>query len=389
MKIMEINSVEDFKSLRRIWNYLLGKSGDRNIFLTWDWLFTWWKYFGNNKKLNILLVEDQNDIVGIIPLLCSKYPISFGETVVENIGLNLSDYGGIIYSDEDNNQTNKMFDLIKSYLKNNKLMLRFDQIPNDSKFINLLHNHSFCQDSLFIGVKKTGFSPYLPIQSSLDEHLNILAKKFRKNLRIGEKNIEKKIGNIEFKKYSTSNSLEKNLNDFWDLHQKKFKYQNLPYFNKTQKEFLTEVAKTFSQNGWLNLSFLDVNGQHASGILGFEYYGKYYYYQTAFDPKNSYSVGNIHILYLLKDLITRNLKEFDFLRGDEAYKFRWQPLLRSNNRIVIMNKSRISKIKFNTLNWMFLYEEIKKRSLLDNYKLYTYKMNQMKENKKIKFRENI
>lgn len=385
MKIMEIKNVDEFKSLRTIWNDLLVKSGDRNIFLTWDWLFTWWKYFGNNKKLNILLIEDQNDIVGIIPLLCSKYPnFGFGETVIENIGLNLSDYGGIIYSDEGDYQINEIFDLIKSYIKNNKLILRFDQIPNDSKFINLLHNYSFCQDSLFIGEKKTGFSPYLPIQSSLDKHLNILTKKFRKNLRLGEKNIEKKIGNIEYKKYSTSSSLEKNLNDFWDLHQKKFKYQNLPYFNKTQKEFLTEVAETFSQNGCLNLSFLDVNGQHASGVLGFEYYGKYYYYQTAFDPKNFYSVGNIHILYILKDLITRNLKEFDFLRGEEAYKFRWQPLLRSNNRIVIMNKSCISKVQFKMLDFIFLYSEIKKHSLLENYKLYVYKMKQTRENEKNK-----
>lgn len=166
-------------------------------------------------------------------------------------------------------------------------------------------------------------------------------------------------------------------------------YQDVPGLSETQKGFLTDVAEKFAQNGWLNLSFLDVNGQHVSGVLGFEYSGKYYYYQTAFDPNYSYSVGNIHILYILKDLISRGLKEFDFLRGDEAYKLRWQPLLRSNNRIVIMTKGPISKFQFKMLNCMFLYDEIKKHSLLENYRLYDYKIKQMKESGKIKFKNKI
>jgi CelD/BcsL family acetyltransferase involved in cellulose biosynthesis len=387
MRIREINSVDEFKSIRGTWNDLLGKSRDKNMFLTWEWLFEWWEHFGADKKLKILMIEDRNEIIGIMPLLCSTYrTFLFSYDVVENIGLNLSDYGGTIYSDLDDDQINKMFSLIKYYINYNKLIFRFDQVPNDSKFLNILHDQSFYQDSLYIGEKKTGFSPYLPIQSSLDDHLKMLSNKFRKNLRIGEKNIEKKIGNIEFKKFSTLNSLEKNLNDFWELHKKKMSYQNVPNFNKTQRDFLNEVAKKFAYNGWLNLSFLDINGEHVSGVLGFEYDEKYYYYQTAFDPNYSNSVGNIHILYILKDLITRGLKEFDFLRGAEAYKLRWRPLLRSNNRIVMMTKSPISKLQCKMLNWVFLYDEIKKHSLLDNYRLYNYKIKQMMESKKIKFK---
>jgi CelD/BcsL family acetyltransferase involved in cellulose biosynthesis len=390
MKIREISSVDDFKSIRGTWNDLLAKSHDKNIFLTWEWLFVWWEHFSDNKKLKILMVEDQDDIIGIIPLLYSNYrTFLFSYAIVENIGLNLSDYGGIIYSDLDDDKMNMMFSLIKCYLNYNKLIFRFDQIPSDSKFFNILHNQSFYQDSLFVGEKKTGFSPYLPIQSSLDDHLKMLSNKFRKNLRKGEKNIEKKMGGIEFKKFTTVDSLEKNLDDFWEMHQKKMSYQDVPCFSDSQKGFLTEVAKKFAQNGWLNLSFLDINGQHASGVLGFEYHGKYYYYQTAFDPNYSYSVGNIHILYILKDLISRGLKEFDFLRGDEAYKLRWQPLLRSNNRIIMMTKCPISGFQFKLLNYMFLYNEIKKHSLLENYRLYDYKIKQMKESGKIKFKNKI
>ncbi len=387
MRIREINNVDEFKSIRGTWDDLLSKDTDKNIFLTWEWLFEWWEHFGDNKKLKILMIEDRGDTIGIMPLLYSTYrTFLFSHSVVENIGLNLSDYGGIIYSDLDDGQTSRMFSLIKCYLDNDKHIFRFDQVPGDSRLYNILHNPSFSQDSLFVGVKKTGFSPYLPVLSSLDDHLKMLSNKFKKNLRNGEKNIEKKIGHIEFKKFMTINSLEENLNDFWKMHQKKMNHQHVPCFSKTQKTFLTAVAEKFAQKGWLNLSFLDINGQYVSGVLGFEYYGKYYYYQTAFNPDYSFSVGNIHILYILKDLISRGLKEFDFLRGDEAYKLRWQPLLRSNNRIIMMTKSPVSRFQFKMLNCIFLYDEIKKHSLLENYRLYDYKIKQIKESEKIKFK---
>ena len=40
--IEEVNDVEGFRSLKETWNNLLRESSDNNIFLTWEWLFTWW-----------------------------------------------------------------------------------------------------------------------------------------------------------------------------------------------------------------------------------------------------------------------------------------------------------------------------------------------------------
>jgi len=161
MRIIEINSVDEFKSIRGTWNDLLAKGRDKNIFLTWEWLFEWWEHFNENKKLKILMIEDRDDIIAIIPLLCSTYrTFLISYSVVENIGLNLSDYGGIIYSEQqDDGQINKMFKLLNHYLNYNKLIFRFDQVPNDSRFHNILHNSSFCQDSLFIGEKKNRLFP--------------------------------------------------------------------------------------------------------------------------------------------------------------------------------------------------------------------------------------
>jgi len=55
-----------------------------------------------------LIIEDQGDTIGIMPLLSStNHNFLFSYNIIENIGINLSDYGGIIFSDIDEGQTNK------------------------------------------------------------------------------------------------------------------------------------------------------------------------------------------------------------------------------------------------------------------------------------------
>jgi hypothetical protein len=54
---MELN---EFQSLEDRWNITLKDSPSKTIFSTWEWLSTWWKHFGEGKKLVILLIENKN-----------------------------------------------------------------------------------------------------------------------------------------------------------------------------------------------------------------------------------------------------------------------------------------------------------------------------------------
>ena len=75
-KIRIISESEDFESLSEVWDGLLRNSGDNNpIYLTHEWLSTWWKHFGEGKKLNVLLVEEEGQPIGIVPLMRTEYRI--------------------------------------------------------------------------------------------------------------------------------------------------------------------------------------------------------------------------------------------------------------------------------------------------------------------------
>ena len=68
LTLAEVNSTEEFRSLKEDWNKLTGESGSKTIFLTWEWLFTWWETYSYRKLLNILCIyENDDNLVAIAP----------------------------------------------------------------------------------------------------------------------------------------------------------------------------------------------------------------------------------------------------------------------------------------------------------------------------------
>ena len=76
--------------------------------------------------------------------------------------------------------------------------------------------------------------------------------------------------------------------------------------------------------GILQLSFLTINREKASGYFCFDDGETIYVYNSGFDPKFSmYSPGWVHLSRLIRHSIESGRKTFDFMRGDEEYKYRF------------------------------------------------------------------
>jgi len=114
LKIREIRTEDEFQALHKIWNSLLSKSNDDDIFLTWEWISTWWKYYGNEHQLLVMVAEKEEEIISIAPLMCSEYSI---------LGVNLKEIGFIGTPDSDYNGfilTNQKRESLRLFL--NRLM---------------------------------------------------------------------------------------------------------------------------------------------------------------------------------------------------------------------------------------------------------------------------
>src|SRR4051812_18102028 len=68
MIVETIDTLEEFSQLRSEWNNLLLSSSANCVFLTHEWLSSWWKYLSEGRNLSIITVRDDRTLVGILPV---------------------------------------------------------------------------------------------------------------------------------------------------------------------------------------------------------------------------------------------------------------------------------------------------------------------------------
>ena len=55
-EVIEINRIEDLAPYRLIWNSLLPQTRGASFFQSLDWLESYWRHFGQEQKLRVLIV---------------------------------------------------------------------------------------------------------------------------------------------------------------------------------------------------------------------------------------------------------------------------------------------------------------------------------------------
>jgi len=387
--IRKVTDTNEFESLRGIWDELLEKSPDRNIYLTWEWLFTWWNYWAEGKELSILLIEKEGKPIGAAPLMksqCGKGPLKF--SILESIGMPMSDYGGIILTADKADKKEALLALInylESEIVDYNTVIRLSQIPEDSDAFLLIKQLCPPLSSLFIGKRVICLSPYIPLTTTWDEYFLSFSRKRRGNLRRALKQLKQKY-NVKYEKYDAVSEVKYGVDEFLKLKQKRLESKKLRsiWYDQRTRDFYIDVASAFAQRGWLSLSLLTADGKPLSAVYGFRYDGRFYYTNTAFAPEYSeYSPGNLHIMYLIEDTFGNGLREFDFLRGDEAYKLMWTKMARSNFELMIIKKTFVAPMKLKLVRTILRLGEIRERSLLGNYSLYLDRRREQKAKKRM------
>jgi CelD/BcsL family acetyltransferase involved in cellulose biosynthesis len=89
-----------------------------------------------------------------------------------------------------------------------------------------------------------------------------------------------------------------------------------------KREFFTAMVSSLAEKGNIRLSFLEVDGVRASATLCFDYNKDIYLYNSAFNP--AYSPLSVSLLLEVNDIqdaVKNGKKRFDFLSGNEPYKY--------------------------------------------------------------------
>jgi CelD/BcsL family acetyltransferase involved in cellulose biosynthesis len=106
------------------------------------------------------------------------------------------------------------------------------------------------------------------------------------------------------------------------------------------RHFYQEAIRGLAASGQLDLATLEIGAELLAFCLGFIGQRRYYYYLPAFDPTYSRQMPGVALLaHLIEFAFSRQLAEFDFMIGEEAYKDRWSTGERLVTRLVLAQPS--------------------------------------------------
>jgi CelD/BcsL family acetyltransferase involved in cellulose biosynthesis len=342
MRIIEIDNYSDFLNLKKEWNTLLERC-EHSVFSTWEWHSTWWKHFGSDKRLVLLLATDKDKIIGIAPLMYyTRKTLGLRRGKITFIGTPHTDYNDFIIADK----TEECLRLFIDHL--NKIpekwnYIELTEIPENSKCIPIL-------SKLSKTLKPFPECPYKPLPKSRDTFWNSLSSNLRQSLRKCSK-LMKKSFKVEFEDYSGVQSCVDGMHWLFKLHQKRWESRGFAgaFADEKFRNFHLDIAKSFSEKGLLGLFLLKLSGNPVAAIYGFKDKTKFYAYLSGFDPDYyKFSVGNQLRAYVMEKCIENGLLEFDFMRGGETHKDRWKTLSRWNYVAVIPRG-----ILSNTFYWLY------------------------------------
>jgi CelD/BcsL family acetyltransferase involved in cellulose biosynthesis len=310
-----------FDVLADEWDDLLERSAYPPFFMRYLYQSIWWKYLGNDDLILISLRTDDGQLVGLAPL--------YGET--NEAGLRHLTFVGCV-------DVSDYLDLLVD--KNHVTAVHqtlLDCLAHDSVFWDKLHlcslpHNSVTHSRLAETARQRGWRaevhqqdvcPVITLPESWDDYLAGIKKKQRHEIRRKIRRIENQ---AETRWYSidSEEGLAEAMEDFIVLHQKSAEDKE-DFWSDDLILFFKVLATELTKVGWLKLYFIEVNGVKAAAMLCFDYNNEFLLYNSGYDPEQfAYlSPGNVLTSYTIQDAIRLGRKRYDFLRGDEIYKFRF------------------------------------------------------------------
>jgi CelD/BcsL family acetyltransferase involved in cellulose biosynthesis len=287
-----------------------------------DWLLPWIEVFSPE---NIIAVEVRSSgrLVGLAPFLIYQRD---SERVLAFMGGGVSDYLDVLADPDFNSH---VISEIVSEIRNSEedwTVLDLTDIPAQSSLLGFpawadqVREHDCCS--------------VLPLPQTSQELLHLFSKRQRANLRNARSRLERAGGGqLEIAQTDTVSAF---LDDLFSLHTSRWSEQGqsgvlddsrIRWFHKTCAPRLLEGDR-------LHLCRLRLGERTAAVIYSVLSSTTTYCYLQGFDPGCSYLSPGTHLMFLaISHALGCGMREFDFLRGQEAYKQHWRAQAKPTFRI--------------------------------------------------------
>ncbi|UCD19325.1 MAG: GNAT family N-acetyltransferase [candidate division WOR-3 bacterium] len=292
-------SVERLSALGKIWHRLFADARNPSPFVSYEWF----SVLGRHILLSdpeVMLCRSNGKVVGVLPAAIQDSTLKFiGDERV-------TDLSGMVCA---TGYEEEVVGAVADFIKSRDLKVDLFPVEEDSILAGCLR-----KKLPELSVKKKDVCPLLHLPNTYDEYLKGLDGKSRHELRRKMRRINGTA--VEDVKTKSIVSL----------------FELMAASDDSKKRFLTPVIMSFFRDlacnferlGWLRMRALYFNGRTIGIVFAFSLKERVYLYNMGFDPEyRRMSPGIMTIALDIQSAISEGYGYYDFLRGDEDYKYRF------------------------------------------------------------------
>jgi len=318
---VRVTLVEDLATLERDWAMLFNSDPNATPFASFEWLSAWCRHWAAGGKPWILAAYDGERLAGLSPFLLRRRA---GLRLLSGLGVGVGNYWDVITAPEDRESV--VAAVVEELRRRSSEWDAFfmDKLPEDSGTEAALRDAG-----LRLERQARVSSPRVELPDSFDTYLAGLSAKRRRNVRLSLRPVDR--GELSFHATSDPGELRAAIerlqvlkSEWW---QKRDRQMDPEHGSARFLAFTSEVAVSMVPRGlaqvWevcyrdeviaVTINLLDDTSSYG-WLFGVDY------------RHEELSLGNALIAYGIRWSIETGRRYFDFMLGDEAYKYGYAPV---------------------------------------------------------------
>ncbi|MDD1747742.1 MAG: GNAT family N-acetyltransferase [Methanomassiliicoccales archaeon] len=343
MKHKIVASLDELDPYRKEWESLRLDCRS-SIFTSFDLVRIWLEAFKSTAQPQMVMVEDGGALVGVAPMCMQKQ--SMAGLPVRN--LNMVGFGkeilgyslmSVMAKDADDATLNELVRGIGKVKWNLMQLIALDPTPSTLRFLELC---------------KAGFSwqPYTEVSNIFYEFPpegDITAKfgwRSRKILRKARRDLERE-GRMQLRIARTVEEAEESMHLYVRQHDERWSQKGGSIFrDERNTRQLLEVGKYAVRSGTGIIHEMLIDGEVAAqSLVMFDGDVGRGYRIGMIDKFEEFSPGKLMFVLMMEDLRARGFRGYDFLRGDEDYKYHMMTHERTLPAIQVLRGSLLTMSK--------------------------------------------
>jgi CelD/BcsL family acetyltransferase involved in cellulose biosynthesis len=349
MHVRIIRNSKGLLELKDKWDRFLNSSGQNMPFYSWAWYSAWWKHFGENNDLFLLVAEESDGCLqGIAPLYRKRtrirgLPVRELRFLDNSIGPR-----NAILLQKGPTGIQALKEIVECINEHRVEwdLITLSNIEAESNFLTELVKYLHSAGFRFLQ-EPARQSPYIALEGSFEDYwTNNFNSKFRNNI-LRKLRVQNNHGHCQVVSYTEPSDMERALRLTFEISSKSWKGRIGADMGGSaeRKAFYREVTHALAEQSQVRIWISIINDSPIA--LSYQLISEHAVHQLVGDFDDSYrslAPGNILLYHIIQQTYGERIRNYDFCGNAYEYEKPWAKGVKRHIHFQIFNANYYSSL---------------------------------------------